>query len=145
MHLPRYGELVTPYSGGKQPYEVVLVGRRAGEGRATALQVPEELVMVSVPRSGRGALSPDSLTTPTTLETRGVTAHSYLSSGIHSHKPPLARVLEELVVGEEGRSGREVVAGLRKVEVFGRSLLPGWHTIGLQPCLLNMLPSRGLA
>ena len=57
MHLPRYGELVTPYSGGKQPYEVVLVGRRAGEGRATALQVPEELVMVSVPRSGRGALT----------------------------------------------------------------------------------------
>merc|ERR1719319_85975 len=31
LKVTRYGELVTPYSGGKQPYEVVLVGRRAGE------------------------------------------------------------------------------------------------------------------
>ena len=54
------------------------------------------------------------------------------------------KVLEELVVEEEGReevkTKGEVVAGLRKLEVFGRSLLPGWQTVGLQPCLLNMLP-----
>ena len=46
----RHGELVTPYSGGKQPYEVLLVGRREGEGGASAIQVPEGLVIVSVPR-----------------------------------------------------------------------------------------------
>jgi len=110
LKVTRYGELVTPYSGGKQPYEVLLVGRREGEGGASAIQVPEGLVIVSVP------------------------------SGIHSHKPPLVRVLEKLVVEEEGKTKEEVVAGLRKLEVFGRSLLPGWHTVGLQPCLLNMLP-----
>ena len=39
---------------------------------------------------------------------------------------------------QEAGQGRTVLDGLEKLEVFGRSLLPGWLTVGLQPCLLNM-------
>jgi N6-adenosine-specific RNA methylase IME4 len=58
-------------------------------------------------------------------------------SGLHSHKPPLEEVLGAVAAG----AGRELVAGLAKLEVFGRSLLPGWTTLGLQPCLLNTRPA----
>lgn len=120
VKLTRFGEFVTDFSSdcGKQPYEVILVARRqGGEGevsQAAKIQIPDGLVIYSVP------------------------------SGIHSHKPPLHDVLTRLVKPqrdieeEKAQHGRRVIEELAKLEVFGRSLLPGWRTIGLQPCLFNI-------
>ena len=56
-------------------------------------------------------------------------------SGIHSHKPPLTDLMNTVVGGQMDRSWDR----LDKLEIFGRYLLPGWVTVGHQPCLLNSL------
>ena len=56
-------------------------------------------------------------------------------SGIHSHKPPLTDLINTVVGGQLDRSWDR----LDKLEIFGRYLLPGWVTVGNQPCLLNSL------
>jgi len=54
-------------------------------------------------------------------------------SGIHSHKPPLTELIKT-VLGEQVERSWDM---LDKLEIFGRYLLPGWVTVGQQPCLLN--------
>eukprot|EP00092_Neocalanus_flemingeri_P018705 GFUD01020260.1.p1 GENE.GFUD01020260.1~~GFUD01020260.1.p1 ORF type:complete len:363 (+),score=128.56 GFUD01020260.1:166-1254(+) len=54
-------------------------------------------------------------------------------SGIHSHKPPLSHLMQAVVGDQMDRSWHM----LDKLEMFGRYLLPGWLTVGNQPCLLN--------
>ena len=99
LKVTRHGHLVSDFSAGKQPYEVLMVGRRkggdgtSGRSKASHIKVPEDLVMISVP------------------------------SAIHSHKPPLNEVLERLVmcqgISGEGEAGN-VLKGLDKLELFGR-------------------------
>ena len=50
VKVTRHGDLVTDFSPGKQPYEVVLVGRRRGESVAGRILVPDGLVICSTPR-----------------------------------------------------------------------------------------------
>jgi len=118
LKLTRHGQLVSEFSHGKQPYEMLVVGRRKGEeqdkgemSKAVEIRFPDGLVMLSVP------------------------------SAIHSHKPPLTEVLEKLVCSSktvEEDKCKAMVGCLDKLELFGRCLLPGWKTIGLQPCLFNI-------
>ena len=58
-------------------------------------------------------------------------------SAVNSHKPPLADVLAAVTGGETSVS--------RKLEIFGRSLSPGWMTVGNEPCLLNVIQNETLA
>ena len=53
-------------------------------------------------------------------------------SAFHSHKPPLDNLLQ-MYVGDDEDWERK-----RKLEIFGRNLLPGWTTVGNQPCLFNV-------
>ena len=99
LKLTRHGQLVSDFSSGKQPYEVLVVGRRKGEhdagekSKAAEIRFPDGLVMLSVP------------------------------SAIHSHKPPLTEVLERLLcsskIGKEDES-KAMVGSLDKLELFGR-------------------------
>ena len=100
LKLTKHGQLVSEFSPGKQPYEMLVVGRRKGEeqdkgemSKAAEIRFPDGLVMLSVP------------------------------SAIHSHKPPLTEVLEKLVcsikTGEEDKC-KATVGGLDKLELFGR-------------------------
>ena len=50
---------------------------------------------------------------------------------IQSHKPPLDHILEALT----GKGWK----GMRKLEIFGRNLSPGWVTVGNQPYFLNLI------
>ena len=54
-------------------------------------------------------------------------------SGINSHKPPLERLLAAVT--------RNKTDQMKKLEMFGRNLSPGWTTIGNQPFLLNVIPN----
>ena len=56
-------------------------------------------------------------------------------SGIHSQKPPMTDLRNAVVGRQMYRSWER----LDKLEIFGRYLLPGWVTVGNQPCLLNSL------
>ena len=51
-------------------------------------------------------------------------------SAIQSHKPPLTDLLAALT----GKNPQD----LRKLEIFGRNLSPGWITVGNQPYFLNL-------
>ena len=55
-------------------------------------------------------------------------------SAFHSHKPPLDNLIQLIFEEKEDFEWDR----MKKLEVFGRSLLPGWKTIGNQPCLFNM-------
>ena len=103
LKLTRHGQLVSEFSSGKQPYEVLVVGRRKGEhnvgekSKAAEIRFPDGLVLLSVP------------------------------SAIHSHKPPLTEVLERLLCSSTSKSkpGKEeeskaIVDSLDKLELFGR-------------------------
>ena len=58
-------------------------------------------------------------------------------SALHSHKPPLADTLR-WVLGREREADTGTWDKLNKLEIFGRNLLPGWTTVGNQPCLFNI-------
>ena len=99
LKLTRHGQLVSEFSSGKQPYEVLLVGRRKEDkevderSKAAEIRIPDGLVMLSVP------------------------------SAIHSHKPPLTEVLERLAcpTNPGGKEDSELMVGsLDKLELFGR-------------------------
>lgn len=118
LKLTRHGKLVSEFSSGKQPYEVLVVGRgkedkdeESERSKAAEIRIPDGLVICSVP------------------------------SAIHSHKPPLTEVLERLACPTKTggtEAAKAMVGSLHKLELFGRCLLPGWQTIGLQPCLFNV-------
>ena len=57
-------------------------------------------------------------------------------SGIHSHKPPLNDFLQLLF---ETNDKVQAWDKLKKLEIFGRNLQPGWKTVGNQPCLMNIV------
>ena len=57
-------------------------------------------------------------------------------SGIHSHKPPLNDLLKLVLATSSRFPAWEKV---EKLELFGRSLQPGWRTIGNQSCLMNFV------
>ena len=97
LKLTRHGQLVANFSSGKQPYEVLVVGRRKEEkdmgekSKAAEIRFPDGLVMISVP------------------------------SAVHSHKPPLTEVLVRLLCSSETEGKEEAMVGsLDKLELFGR-------------------------
>ena len=97
LKLTKHGQLVAEFSSSKQPYEVLMVGRRKGgkdvngRSKAAEIRIPDGLVLLSVP------------------------------SAIHSHKPPLTEVLERLVeTAGDGMDSKAMVNGLDKLELFGR-------------------------
>ena len=97
LKLTKHGQLVAEFSSSKQPYEVLMVGRRKGgkdvngRSKAAEIRIPDGLVLLSVP------------------------------SAIHSHKPPLTEVLERLAeTAEDGMDSKAMVNGLDKLELFGR-------------------------
>ena len=53
-------------------------------------------------------------------------------SALQSHKPPLDQILAETLPGNNYRE-------MRKLEIFGRNLCPGWVTLGNQPYFLNLI------
>jgi len=57
-------------------------------------------------------------------------------SGIHSHKPPLCQIIDQFEDTNKARN---------KLEIFGRSLLPGWTTIGNEATKLQSLHLFDLA
>ena len=105
VKLTKHGELVTEFSHAKQPYEVIFLGQKIQPECEKLMDFTDQLVIFSVP------------------------------SGIHSHKPPLDKVLQTVLEKQLDRSWDS----MSKLELFGRSLLPGWFTVGRQPCLLNYL------
>ena len=64
------------------------------------------------------------------LEAREEAVIMSVPSAVPSHKPPLADLLAALT----GKNHQE----MRKLEIFGRNLSPGWVTLGNQPYFLNL-------
>ena len=99
--MTKYGEAVCDFSeAGKQPYEVILIGRKMMDKSGTTNSeniiedlIPKDSVIISTP------------------------------SAIHSHKPPLSDIINTFVLRENGESKK-------KLEIFGRYLLSGWTTVG---------------
>ena len=52
-------------------------------------------------------------------------------SAVQSHKPPLGELLAALT--------GNIYQEMRKLEIFGRNLSPGWLTLGNQPYFLNLI------
>ena len=55
LKLTKHGQLVAEFSSSKQPYEVLMVGRRKegkdvnGRSKAAEIRIPDGLVLLSVP------------------------------------------------------------------------------------------------